>query len=264
MNHQSRHRAIRSLVGVLSLASLPSQGCEPAPPDPAALAASQVFGHAAEGGDAAAGEAWQAALEAWPSEGRLEMLYGDQAVQGQMDAWMMGQIPPQPLPELGRPVMERIRAFNDQLIALDGGWGPVPAPARIRDMSVRGMRKTLWADVRCAVAEREVDRLVDVLVVMATLPRVSHAYDASMRGLIATIGLMDGLAWALRDAATPQYEIEFDAAQCARLRAATAWIDRGDAFGTPDPEDARRLAALAQYEAKTLTQIRELLAVHCR
>lgn len=263
MNTRPRHRVARPLAGSLLLALVALTACEQSPPDPAEAAARQIVGSAGQGGDATAAATWQAALEAWPREGNLAVLFGSPAVQARMDAWMMGQAPPQPLPDVGEPVMAKIRAFNDRLIALDGAWGSVPEPAKIRDMAVRGMRKTLWADARCAVAEQDVDRLVDVLVVMATLPRVSHAYDASVRGMIASFGLVDGLTWALRDATTPQYEIELDADQCARLKSAAAWIEQGDAFGAVDPDDPQRTSALSQYEADTRVRVREMLARHC-
>lgn len=259
----NRCRTLRRLSSSVLLLVAGLASCEQSPPDPAEAASRSIVGPAGQGGDAAAGATWQAAFEAWPKEGNLAVLYGDPAVQGRMDAWMMGQAPPQPLPEVGKPVMERIRAFNDRLIALEGAWGPVPEPSKVRDMAIRGMRKTLWADARCAVAEEDVDRLVDVLVVMSALPRVAHAYDASVRGLVSTIGLVDGLTWALRDATTPRFDIELDASQCARLKAAIDWSEQSGAFGTAEPTDPMRSNALASFDDETLPRLRALLADHC-
>jgi len=263
MNHVRLHRA--AVAGSLSLivSMFGVGGCEQAPPDPATLAAMSVTGPAAEGGNAAHGQVWQDALAAWPREGNLSVLYGQPTVQGRMDAWMMGQVPPSPLPEVGGPVMEKVRAFNDRLIDLDGAWGAMPEPATIRSMAMRGIRKTLWSDVRLAVAEGDVDRLVDVLVVMATTPRVSHAYDSTADGVLATIGLIDGFTWAMGDATTPGFDIELDDAQCERLRQAASWVEVSDAFGVAPPEDTRRASILEQYETRTRPRVRELLDALC-
>lgn len=264
MHHRFRSRSTRSFAGLILATTLSLPACEQAPPDPAEAAARQIVGSAGQGGDPAAGAVWQQAFEAWPTEGNLSIVYGDPRVQAALDMWMMGQTPPRPLPEEGAQVLEKVRRFNDRLVDLDGAWGPIPDPSKVRDMSVRGMRKTLWFDARAAVAERNVDRLVDVLVVMANLPRVSHAYDASVRGLIATVGLADGLSWALRDAATPEFEIELDPEDCARLRQAAGWLDQNDAFGVADPElDPDRANVLAKYDGDTRVRVRETLGKHC-
>ncbi len=263
MNHVRRRRAALSgpLLLVMSLAFVTA--CEQAPTDPAVLAAMSVTGPAAEGGSADAGAVWQEAFARWPQEGNLAVLYGSPHVQGQMDAWMMGQVPPAAVPEIGVPVMEKVRAFNDRLIELDGGWGTMPEPDSIRAMAVRGIRKTLWADARLAVAEGDVDRLVNVLVVMATLPRVSHAYDSTASGLLVTIGLADGFTWALGDALTPAFEIELDERQCERLRQAAAWVELPNAFGEASADDARRASVLEQYESRTRSKMRTLLGELC-
>lgn len=254
-------RSTRLLIGAC-LAGLVA-GCEPAPLEPGEAAARSIVGPAGDGGDAAAGAVWQAALEAWPKEGNLSVLYGAPHVQGRMDAWMMGQMPPQPLPEVGKPVMEKVRAFNDRLIALDGAWGAVPEPSKVRAMAVRGIRKTLWADARLAVAEEDADRLADILVVMATLPRVSHTYDASVRGLVATLGLVDGLTWALRDATTDRFEVELDPAACERLADAIAWAEAEAPFGVAEEQDPQRAKAIDGFERDTRVRLREMLAANC-
>jgi hypothetical protein len=262
MNQSTRRRVV--LRGsVLLLALLGQVGCEPAPPDPAELAAMPILGSAGEGGDAAAGAVWQEALASWPREGNLSVLFGDPSVQAQMDRWMMGQMPPSTLPEIGIPVMEKVRAFNDRLIELKGGWGPLPEPGAIRSMAVRGLRKTLWSDARMAVAEGDVDRLVDVLVVMATLPRVSHAYDATADGVLMTVGLVDGLTWAMADATADGFDIELDSSQCDRLRQAASWVEMSDAFGVAPPGDAQRASVIEQYETRTRSRARQLLSALC-
>jgi hypothetical protein len=263
MNHAGIHRAVVAGPLLLLVSALGIAGCDQAPTDPAALASTSVTGPAAEGGSPEQGAVWQEAFVAWPREGNLSVLYGAPTVQGQMDAWMMGQVPPSPVPEIGVPVMEKVRAFNDRLIALDGGWGAMPASDSIRGMAVRGLRKTLWSDARLAVAEGDADRLVDVLVVMATLPRVSHLYDSTADGVLVTVGLVDGFTWAMGDATTPGFDIELDPAQCARLRQAASWVEVSSAFGVAAPEDTRRASILEQYETRTRPRVRELLAALC-
>ncbi len=262
MNLWRRRAAVRGSLSLLTVLVL-SAGCEQAASDPATLAEQSILGPAGQGGDPAAGAVWQEALEAWPRDGNLSVLYGEPKIQGQMDAWMMGQVPPAAVPDIGVPVMEKVRAFNDRLIDLDGGWGAMPDPSAIRGMAVRGIRKTLWSDARLAVAEGDEDRLVEVLVVMATLPRVSHAYDATANGVLVTLGLVDGFSWAMGDATRPGFDIELDAAQCERLRKAASWVEVEDAFGAAAPEDARRASILDQYETKTRPKVRELLAALC-
>jgi hypothetical protein len=257
---QDLGRLLRCVCGpVVSLLTLLSAGCgDSTMPD-----AVGVAGPAASGGDSSHGAVWQQAFVAWPKEGNLSTLYGSPNVQAQMEPWLMGQVPPSPLPDIGAPVMEKVRAFNDRLIALDGGWGPVSEPQAFRAMSVRGMRKTLWSDARLSVAEGDVDRLVDLLVVMATLPRVAHAYDASPEGLLMTIGLADGFTWALRDAMAEGFGITLDSTQCDRVREAAAWMDVEGAFGVAFPEDGRRVALLEEYESRTRPRARELIAALC-
>ena len=238
-------------------------GCEQPPPDPNELANASVIGPAGVGGDVAAGAAWQTALEAWPREGNMAVLYGEPQVQGQMDAWTMGQVPPSPVPPAGVEVMNLVRTFNDRLIELDGGWGPLPDSAAIRGMAVRGIRKNLWADARLAVAEGDVDRLVAVLEVMAVAPRVSHVYDSTVAGLLMTIGLVDGFTWAMGDALAPGFDIELDDAQKSRVREAAAWLETEGAFGVASPEDVRRANVLNEYESKSRARAREMLGRLC-
>lgn len=259
----ARDRHLRSILLLLPLLLAAWPGCGPAEPDSVAEARKPLLGPAAEGGDEASAAVWQAALEAWPQSGNLAILFGEPAIQAAMDTWMRGEYPPASLPPQCEPVMEKVRAFNDRLIALDGGWGPPPNPSVIRSMAVRGMRKTLWADVRLAVAERDAERLTDLLVVMANLPRVGHTYDATARGVLDTVGLADGFSWGLRDATTPEFDIQLTDEQCARIRAAASWIDMDDAFGSPGPEDERRIAVLGTYEAQTRTRTRDTLAKLC-
>ncbi len=262
MNHQTSRHAVR--FGSLAVSILFAVvGCEKAPPDPAVLAATPILGPAGEGGDPEAGEVWQQVLAAWPREGNLAVLYGSPPVQGQMDAWMMGQIPPAAVPEIGVPVMAKVRAFNDRLIGLAGRWGAVPEPGSIRGMAVRGIRKTLWSDARLAVAEGDSDRLVDVLVVMATLPRVSHVYDASADGVLVTIGLLDGFTWAMRDAATEGFDIQLDEAQCERLREAAAWIELPNALGVAPEGDEKRASIMEGFESRSRPLIRQMLTSLC-
>ena len=130
-------------------------------------------------------------------------------------------------------------------------------------MAVRGIRKTLWADARLAIAEEDSERLADILVVMATLPRVSHAYDASVRGLVATLGLVDGLTWALRDATTDRFEIELDPAACARLTDAIAWANEASPFGVAEEQDPQRAKAIDGFERDTRVRLREMLSANC-
>ncbi len=249
------------LLGAFS--SLSVVGCAEEPPEPNALAITPVLGPAAEGGDPASGRIWQDVLASWPREGRLENLYPGPTVQSAMDHWMLGQQPLTMMPDIGRPVMEKVRAFNDRLIALDGAWGVLPEPDAVRAQAIRGFRKTLWSDARLAVAEQDAGRLVDILVVFATCPRIAHAFDASADGLMSTLGLVDGFVWAMADAVEDGFDIQLDAPQCERIRAAASWVELEAPFGIPAAEDVRRLAILNHYEDLTRPRIRALLDRLC-
>ena len=212
----------------------------------------EIFGTAAEGGTAQAGTAWQSSLEVWPRQGNLSILYGSPRMQAEFENWLRGLGTPG---EELTPVFVKIREFNDPLIALDGGWGALPEPDKVRSMSVRGMRKTLWSDLRLAVVEGDADRATDVMVVMCNLPRVWHTFDGTTRGLLATLGTCDAIGWGMRDMSTGG--LELDEGQKSRIREASSWLDAPAPFGTVDvPEDdPRRAEMLVQFRNQTLPPI---------
>ena len=139
--------------------------------------------------------------------------------------------------------------YADPLRELDGRWGRIEDPDAVRSMAIRGMRKTLWADLRAAITSDDPERATDIMVVMCNLPRVAHAYDGSVRGLLSTIGTVDAIGWGMRDMA--QAGISLDDRQVARLVAASAWLDEPAPFGRAMDEerDARRASVLAQFDA---------------
>ena len=216
----------------------------------------QVFGSAARGGSAEAGQVWQAALLAWPKQGNLSILYGSPRVQAEFENWMDGR---RRLVEPGEdllPVFDKIESFDAPLIALNGAWGPLPDPKTVRAMAVRGMRKTLWADLRLAAVRGDGSRVTDLLVVMCNLPRVSHAFDGSTRGLLATIGTCDAIGWGMRDASGAG--VELDDQQKSRIREASSWLDQPLPFGAAGDteEDQRRAGILEQFATMNLPTIR--------
>ncbi len=214
----------------------------------------QVVGSAGRGGDPASALVWQAVLADWPKQGNLSVLYGEPAIQARFENWMDGARPLVAPPEEIHATLDKIEVFNDRLIILNGGWGAIPDPKSVRAMSVRGLRKTLWADVRRAAADGDADRATDLLVVMAGLPRVSHAYDGSVRGLLGTVSACDSLGWAMNNVA--EKDTGLDDAQKARVRAALGWLDDEAPFGEADPEtDPRRVAVLGEYERVSLPNL---------
>ena len=219
----------------------------------------EVFGSAAKGGNPEAGKVWQATLEAWPKQGNLSILYGTPNIQAEFENWMnVDETRPLVKPsEMLLPVFEKLKAFDDPLIALKGGWGPLPEPDKVRGMSVRGMRKTLWADLRESIADEDTERVADLLVVMCNLPRVSHAFDGTTRGLIATLGTCDAIGWGMRDALVAG--IDFSDEQKTSIRKASSWLEKSDALGAVDPlEDPRRANILDTFQKKTLPRIMKI------
>lgn len=251
--HASRRGTATALVLLASLI-LSAIGCadEGVPEDPALK---QVIGPAGQGGDPASGLAWQAVLTEWPKQGNLAILYGDPATQARFENWMDGARPLVAPPEEIHATLDKVQSFNDRLIALDGAWGTMPDRKMVRAMSVRGMRKTLWADVRRAAVTGDAERATDLLVVMANLPRISHAFDGSVRGLLATVSACDSLGWAMKNVAGEK--VELDESQKARIRTATGWLDDPSPFGEADRGDPRRVAVLEEFQRVTRPNLSE-------
>lgn len=242
---------------MLLLAAILAIGCDGGGSSSASIDENEVFGSAAKGGTAEAGKVWQATLEAWPKQGNLSILFGSPRIQAEFENWMR-QRPTEPSDTL-EPLFEKISGFNDSLIALDGGWGPLPNPDLVRAMAVRGMRKTLWADLRESVAREDVERVTELLVVMCNLPRISHAFDGTTKGLIDTVGTCNGVAWGMRDAA--EARLVFNEDQKARIRAASKWLDQPDALGVADPElDPGRAKILNSFKTEYLPTIMDFRA----
>ena len=240
------------LLFVILLVGFFAGGCEDGGSSTTSSGEKQVFGSAARDGSPEAGKVWQAALEAWPREGNLSILYGSPRMQAEFENWLRGLSTPK---EELMPVFEKIEQFNDRLLALDGAWGPLPDPDKVRAMAVRGMRKTLWSDLRFAVVRGDAERATEVMVTMCNLPRVCHAFDGTTRGLLATLGTCDAIGWGMRDISSGG--LELDEGQKSRLRAASSWLDAPSPFGTVDvPEDEpRRVEMLAQFRNQTLPPI---------
>ena len=245
-------------VFMLLLVAVLAIGCEDGGSSATSNGENEVFGSAARGGTPEAGKVWQATLEAWPKQGNLSILFGSPRIQAEFENWM--RQPPTKPSEALMPVIQKVRSFNDSLIALDGGWGPLPDPKKVRSMAVRGMRKTLWADLRVSVAQENVKRVADLLVVMCNLPRVCHAFDGSTRGLIDAVMSCDGIGWGMRDAV--EARLVFDDQQKASIREASSWLEKPDALGVvADPEkDPERAGILGNFKKTSLPVIMDMRA----
>ncbi|MCP4834439.1 MAG: hypothetical protein GY895_06690 [Phycisphaera sp.] len=239
-------------LSLLVIATSSGLGCEKSGSSSATDGEAAVFGTAAKGGNVEDARVWQSAFEAWPKEGNLNILYGSPAVQSQFENWMRTSGEPD---EVLAPVFVKLEAFNDRLLALDGGWGPLTDPDKVRSMAVRGMRKTLWADLKISAVNGDASRATDLLVVMCNLPRVCHAFDGTPRGLLATMGTCDGIGWGMRD--IKMAGLELDADQKKRIEAASRWLEEPAPFGESlDPEtDARRATMLEQFKSTGLPAI---------
>lgn len=244
-------------VAMLALWGAFSGGCDDASSSGGSGPEAELFGTAADGGTAEAGAAWQAALEAWPREGNLSILYGSPHIQGQFENWMDGRRPLVVPAEDLLPLLAQVKEFDDSLIALDGAWGPLPASDQVRAMAVRGMRKTLWADLRFAAVEGDSSRATSLLVVMCNLPRVSHVFDGTTRGLLATIGACDAIGWAMRDMKLSGVSLDQD--QKARILEASSWLDAPAPFGVVADEaaDQRRAGILREFDLKNRPSVLE-------
>lgn len=246
-----RHASGRTFDGalgwVLSAAFVVLLGCGGS--EPVSMEDTEVFGSAAEGGVPEAGAVWQDVLARWPKEGNLSVLYGKPSIQGQFDAWMDGRQALSDPPETIQPVIDQVQLYADPLRELDGRWGRIEDPDSVRGMAIRGMRKTLWADLRAAITADDAERATDIMVVMCNLPRVAHAYDGSVRGLLSTIGTVDAIGWGMRDMA--ESGLSLDDEQIARIATASAWLDEPTPFGraVDEERDARRASVLAQFDS---------------
>ena len=98
----------------------------------------EVFGFAVEDGSAEAGAAWRDAAIVWPKQGNLNILFENPSIQARFADWMRAQPGSlSPLPEPVLPSMQKLQAFNDRLIAIDGEWGALPDTEGVRSRRCR-------------------------------------------------------------------------------------------------------------------------------
>ncbi|RPG20413.1 MAG: hypothetical protein CBB69_003355 [Phycisphaera sp. TMED9] len=220
-------------------------------------------GSAAQGGTVNGGLVWGDSLNRWPKDGNSQFVAGDSVIRSSFDLWLDSRQPPRmPDDEGVVKLLNDLRAFNMPLTDLNGDWGVPPKDVAIRTQAIRGIGKTLWADLRLALIEDDQDRVVEVIVVMANLPRIAHGYDGSNRGLIATLATVDSFGWGLTDVSRPREEIALTPEQCVRLRKATSWLEDSNAFDV-SMDDPAQQRIMERFMAETRPRLRSQIAALC-
>ncbi len=208
----------------------------------------EVFGSAIENGSPEAGVAWRDAALAWPKQGNINLLFENPSVQARFAEWMRAEPGSlQSVPEVVLPSMEKLQAFNDRLISIDGAWGRLPDTEGVRPMAMRGLQPGLWFDLRHTATRGDVDRATDILVTMGTVPRVLHGFDGTARGIADAVKFANYIVWALND--VQSVPLEFDDDQRRRISQALIWVEEPSPFGVADPEiDPARANALREFD----------------
>jgi hypothetical protein len=206
--------------------------------------------------DTPEGRAWGTALLAWPQQGDPGRLVKQPMHKSAYDLWNDIRIPPsQVVPE--EYVLEIIRVSKpliDPLHALNGGWAaPVLDGGRLSPRSIRGIAKTIWADVRLSILEDDHDRVIGDLVLLANLPRVARAANPSDRGLMPTLGVAGMFGWAMTDVLGSGASFTPTEEECVRLRAAASWLFDNEPFGAISEANKGSWGA---YESRELPLLR--------
>ncbi|MDG2020941.1 MAG: hypothetical protein P8J59_03225 [Phycisphaerales bacterium] len=220
-------------------------------------------GSAAQGGTAAAGLVWGDSLNRWPKDGNSQFVAGNSVIRSSFDLWLDSRQPPRMPGDEGVVVLlNDLRAYNMPLTGLNGNWGVPPDDIAIRTQAIRGIGKTLWADLRLALIEDDQNRTMEVITVMANLPRIAHGYDGSTRGLIATLATVDCFGWGLTDVTRPGEEITPTPEQCDRLRKAASWLEDSNAFDV-SMDDPAHQRVMERFMAETRPRLRSQIAALC-
>jgi len=220
-------------------------------------------GSAAQGGSPAGGLVWGDALNRWPKDGNSQFVAGNSVIRSSFDLWLDARRSPMMPNDEGVVVLLRdLREFNQPLTGLNGDWGVPSKETAIRTQAIRGIGKTFWADLRLAIIEEDQDRAMEVIVLMANLPRIAHGYDGSDRGLIATLATVDSFGWGLTDLTRSGAGIQPTAEQCERLRKAMSWLEDANAFNVSmDNPSHQRM--MKRYLAETQPRLRRQIAALC-
>jgi hypothetical protein len=220
-------------------------------------------GSAAQGGSAAGGLVWADTLNRWPKDGNSQFVAANSVIRSSFDMWLDSRRPPRMPNDEGIVVLLKdLRTFNMPLTELNGDWGVPPKDVAIRTQAIRGIGKTLWADLRLALIEDDQERAMKVITVMANLPRIAHGYDGSNRGLIATLATIDSFGWGLADISRPGEGIEPTPEQCARLRKATTWLEDSNPFDV-SMDDPKQQRVMDRFLTEARPRLRRQIAALC-
>lgn len=207
--------------------------------------------------------AWGTALATWPQRGDPGRLAKLPLEKSGYDLWNDIRIPPidNAPSEYIVVIIDNTKPLLDPLHALKGGWAaPVSSGNRISSRSLRGLAKSIWADLRLALNRGDRDRAVGDLVLLATLPRVAREVDPTDRGLTPTLGVAAMFGWGLVDLDRGGAPFKPTAEQCARIRTASSWLNESEPFGRITPENLRMWGA---FEERELPLLRKNVARLC-
>ena len=209
------------------------------------------------------GISWGVALLAWPQKGDPGRLVKVPMHKSAYDLWNDIRISPLEVrpEEYVIGVIEASKPLLDPLHELDGAWGaPVLNSSQLSPRSLRGIAKTMWADMRLALLRGDRDRAFGDLVLLANLPRVVRAVNPTDRGLIPTLGVAAMFNWGLMDILRGGEAFAPTAQECAQLRAAASWIYDPAPFGVITEPNKGSWGA---FESRELPLLRENLDALC-
>ncbi len=208
-------------------------------------------------------DAWGSALRDWPSMGDPGRVGKTSIDKSSFDIWNDIRVDPstnQP-PEVVVYIIEKTSPLVSSLCSLNGSWAqPNPGTGRISGRSIRGLAKSIWADLRLAIVKKDQARVFEDLVVLANLPRVARTFDPSDRGLMPTLAVAGVFNWGMMDAARAGEDFKLTSAQCQLLQNAASWVRQAEPFGIVSEKNLPTFEAFSNRE---LTKLKDSLSDLC-
>ena len=208
-------------------------------------------------------DAWGSSLRDWPSMGDPGRVGKTSVDKSSYDLWNDIRIDPStnPPPEVVVFIIEKTSPLIASLRSLNGGWAqPNPGTGRISGRSIRGLAKSIWADLRLAIVNKDQAQAFGDLVVLANLPRVARAFDPSDRGLMPSLAVAGMFNWGMMDISRAGGDFKLTPAQCQVLQNAASWVNESMPFGAVSERNQPTFDA---FKNRELMQLKESLSKLC-
>lgn len=205
---------------------------------------------------------WGEAFVSWPSQGDPGRIAKTPLDHSSYNLWHDIRVSPKD--EVSEPVIEIIETSKkiiDPLHGLNGEWaGPATDGAKISSRTIRGLAKSIWSDLRLAVRTDDRARAVNDLVLLGNMPRVAREIDPSDRGLIPALAVAGILHWGIVDVNRGGEVLRLTPEECARVVAATMWINEPQPFGKMSEQN---LPTWEGFQKREIPKLREAMQELC-